>query len=82
MTTMIGPLRRAVQVAPERSAVRCGEVELTYAEMWERTRRLAGGLRELGLTPGDRVAVVGRQLPPLRRALPGRSRRRGLRWCR
>ena len=59
MTTMIGPLRRAVQVAPERSAVRCGDVELTYAEMWERTRRLAGGLRELGLEPGDRVAVVG-----------------------
>ncbi len=26
--------------------------------MWERTRRLAGGLRELGLEPGDRVAIV------------------------
>ncbi len=58
MTTIIGPLRRAVQVAPERTAVRCGEVELSYAEMWERTRRLAGALRELGLEQGDRVAVV------------------------
>ena len=58
MTTMIGPLRRAVQVAPERSAVRCGEVELTYGEMWDRTCRLAGGLQELGMRPGDRVAVV------------------------
>lgn len=58
MPTMIGPLRRAVQIAPERSAVRCGAVELTYGEMWDRARRLAGGLRELGLRPGDRVAVV------------------------
>ena len=58
MTTMTGPLRRAVQVAPERSAVRCGEVDLTYGELWDRTCRLAGGLQELGMRPGDRVAVV------------------------
>jgi long-chain acyl-CoA synthetase len=55
---MIWPLRRAVQVAPERPAVRFEDVELTYAEAWERCRRLAGGLRGLGLERGDRVAVV------------------------
>ena len=55
---MIWPLRRAVQVAPERPAVRFEDVELTYAEAWERCRRLAGALRGLGLERGDRVAVI------------------------
>jgi long-chain acyl-CoA synthetase len=59
MATVISPLRRAVQVAADRPAVSCGGVTMTYAEMWQRCRRLAGGLRKLGLTSGDRVAVVG-----------------------
>ena len=59
MTTVIGPLSRAMQVAPERPAVICGELRLTYAETWDRCRRLAGALRGLGLDRGDRVAVVG-----------------------
>jgi long-chain acyl-CoA synthetase len=58
MATMISPLRRAVQVAADRPAVACGDVRLTYAEMWERSRRLAGALRSLGLEDGDRVGVV------------------------
>ncbi len=60
MTTMIGPLRRAVQVAAEQTAVRCGEVAHTYAETWERAGRLAGALKGLGIAEGDRVAIVGR----------------------
>ena len=59
MTTMIGPLHRAVTVASERVAVRCGEVELSYDQVHERVRRLVGGLQALGLQQGDRVAVVG-----------------------
>jgi long-chain acyl-CoA synthetase len=59
MTTMLGPLRRARRIAAEATAVTCGEVELTYDDTWDRCRRLIGGLRELGLTEGDRVAVVG-----------------------
>ena len=59
MATMISPLRRAVQVGADRTAVVCGDVGLTYAQMWERSRRLAGAPRGLGLTEGDRVAVVG-----------------------
>jgi long-chain acyl-CoA synthetase len=58
MATMISPLRRATQVGAGRAAVRCGPLELTYAEMWERCRRLAGALRGLGLQEGDRVGVV------------------------
>ena len=55
---MIWPLRRAMQVAPGRPAVSFEGTELTYAQTWERCRRLAGGLRALGLDRGDRVAVV------------------------
>jgi long-chain acyl-CoA synthetase len=55
---MIWPLRRAVQVAPDRRAVAFEGESFTYAQMWERCRRLAGGLRALGLERGDRVAVV------------------------
>ena len=74
MTTMIGPLARAVQVAPKRVAVRCGETELTYAQTWDRCRRLAGALRDLGLNEGDRVAVVGancHRYLELYQAIPG-----------
>ena len=60
MTTMIGPLRHAVRIAPQRQAVSCGESQLTYRQTWERVRRLAGSLRRLGLDRGDRVAVAGR----------------------
>jgi long-chain acyl-CoA synthetase len=59
MTTVIGPLARAVQVAGRRVAVRCGDAEPTYEQTWERCRRLAGALRGLGVAEGDRVAVVG-----------------------
>src|SRR3954463_1267600 len=55
---MISPLRRATQVAPARPAVPGGGISLTYAEMWDRCRRLAGALRGMGLEAGDRVAVV------------------------
>ncbi|HEX3975700.1 MAG TPA: AMP-binding protein [Solirubrobacteraceae bacterium] len=74
MTTMIGPLRRAVQVAPDAVAARCGDIEITYGQMWERARRLVGALRELGVRDGDRVAVVGRNCHrylELYQAIPG-----------
>jgi long-chain acyl-CoA synthetase len=59
MTTMIGPLRRALRVAAEHTAVRCGDVSLSYGETWDRVTRLAGALRGLGVQDGDRVAIVG-----------------------
>ncbi len=59
MTTVISPLRRANMVAHDQIAVCCGNARLTYAETWERCRRLIGALRGLGLSEGDRVAIVG-----------------------
>src|SRR5262249_25138804 len=58
MTTMIGPLRRATQIAADQTAIACGDIELTYAQTWDRCRRLLRGLRALGMKPGDRIAIV------------------------
>ena len=74
MTTIIGPLRRAVTIAPQQVAVRCGQSQLTYGQTWERARRLAGALGGLGLGRGDRVAVAGRNCHrylELYQAVPG-----------
>lgn len=49
---------RAEAACPGAPAVVCGEVHLTYAELADRTRRLAGALAALGIKPGDRVAVL------------------------
>src|SRR3954470_358271 len=71
---MISPLRRAGQVGAGRVAATCGEVSLTYAETWERCRRLAGALRGLGVQRGDRVAVVAQnshRYLELYQAVPG-----------
>src|SRR5215471_17079605 len=35
-----------------------GALRLTYAETWSRCRRLAGVLTQLGVQPGDRVAIL------------------------
>jgi fatty-acyl-CoA synthase len=51
-------LARAAAAHGERTAVVDGGAERTYAELWERSRRLAGALRDLGVAPGDRVAVL------------------------
>jgi long-chain acyl-CoA synthetase len=44
--------------APDSAAVRLGEAELTYAELDERSARLATLLRERGMERGDRVGVM------------------------
>jgi fatty-acyl-CoA synthase len=52
-------LRRSAVVFASRVAVIDGQLRLTYAELWERSRRLAGALEAAGVEAGDRVAVVG-----------------------
>jgi long-chain acyl-CoA synthetase len=44
-------------------ALRHGDETLTYAELDERSSRLANGLRELGVAQGSRVAYLGRSAP-------------------
>ena len=51
-------LDRAADVFAERPAVVDGEVRLTYAQLGERSHRLAGALAGLGVQPWDRVAAL------------------------
>ncbi|GAA4395362.1 long-chain-fatty-acid--CoA ligase [Tsukamurella soli] len=54
------PLHRALQQYPDRAATIDGARQRTFREHVERVARLAGGLRSLGVQPGDRVAMMGR----------------------
>jgi crotonobetaine/carnitine-CoA ligase len=43
---------------PDRRAVMSVDGELTYGQVRDRAQRVAAGLRELGVRPGDRVATM------------------------
>ena len=51
-------LHRAVQLRPERIAVRFGGRQRTFREFADRVARLAGALQKLGMHGGDRVAML------------------------
>lgn len=51
------PLKHA-QLHSDRTALIDGSRRITFAQLEERTARLAGGLLSMGLRPGDRVAVL------------------------
>ncbi|PAY20094.1 hypothetical protein CKO51_07515 [Rhodopirellula sp. SM50] len=50
-------LTRSALKTPDQVAFRCGNHSLTYAELDDRSSRLATVLRDRGVRPGDRVAV-------------------------
>ncbi|MEV6794103.1 AMP-binding protein [Streptomyces sp. NPDC051320] len=52
-------IQRSCRTHAEATAIRLGDASLTYAQLWDRSARLANGLRALGLEPGDRVATLG-----------------------
>jgi long-chain acyl-CoA synthetase len=55
--SLIEMLRSTVSRYAERVAlVEVGGVTLTYSELWGRAAAVAGGLRDAGVRPGDRVA--------------------------
>ncbi|MGD0063229.1 MAG: non-ribosomal peptide synthetase [Streptosporangiaceae bacterium] len=49
--------RRAALAVPERTAVQAVDGQLSFAELEDRTARLAGALRARGIGRGDRVGV-------------------------
>ncbi len=63
--TPISFLQRAARIYPQRTAVIHGARRFTYAEMAERSRRLASALRGAGLGPGDVVAVLAPNIPEM-----------------
>jgi fatty-acyl-CoA synthase len=56
-------------MSPDRVALVHGDDTRTYAELHDRTRGLAAGLRALGVGPGDRVAYLGANDPALLESL-------------
>lgn len=57
-THLVANLARSAQRTPERCAILQDGIRTSYAELWQRTRRFAGYLRQHGLHCGDRVAVL------------------------
>ena len=56
--SLIEMLRRTVDQSPAHEAiVEIGGPSINYRELWDRSARVAGGLRALGIARGDRVAV-------------------------
>ncbi|MGI9112773.1 MAG: class I adenylate-forming enzyme family protein [Gaiellaceae bacterium] len=51
-------IRDRARTTPERVAIDSLGIETTYRELDERSERLAAGLLEAGLVPGDRVATL------------------------
>ena len=51
-------LRYAEQQFPDKTAIVCGAERFSYSQFAERAARLAGGLRHIGVKPGDRVAFL------------------------
>jgi acyl-CoA synthetase (AMP-forming)/AMP-acid ligase II len=46
------------ELAPERIAIVCEDHRLTYGEFVERASKLAAVMRDAGLAPGDKVAIM------------------------
>jgi long-chain acyl-CoA synthetase len=51
-------LKRSTELHPDRPAVRLDATVLTYRALDERSARVAGLLRDHGIGPGDRVAIM------------------------
>ncbi len=77
-TNLASLLGASAARAPDSPAVRLGEVELSYAELDERSARLATLLRARGLEVGDRVGVMLPNVPEFPIAYYGALRAGGV----
>jgi acyl-CoA synthetase (AMP-forming)/AMP-acid ligase II len=56
--SLVAMLRSSVEQSPNAEAiVEAGGPRITYRELWDRSAQIAGGLRNLGIERGDRVAI-------------------------
>jgi long-chain acyl-CoA synthetase len=56
--SLVAMLRESVVASPHAEALaQVGGERVSYRELWDRAARVAGGLREQGIAPGDRVAI-------------------------
>ncbi len=66
--TLAAVLAESANRHPDHDAVVMGEQRITYGALWEQTRRYASVLREAGVGPGDRVALLMPNVPDFPRA--------------
>ena len=64
-------LQRSAFIFRSRTAVVYGDRSYTYTELNERVHRLASSLREIGVSKGDRVAVLLPNIPQMLEAHHG-----------
>jgi long-chain acyl-CoA synthetase len=56
--SLVAMLRESVMASPHAEALaQVGGDRVSYRELWDRAARVAGGLRDDGIKPGDRVAI-------------------------
>ncbi len=55
--TIHGLIGAQARATPDRIAVRCGERQLTYRELWDDAGRVAQRLRAMGVKPGVMVGI-------------------------
>jgi fatty-acyl-CoA synthase len=63
--TPLSYLERSAAVFPDRVAIIHGELRTTYADFYTRARRLASALRRAGVAPGQTVATLLLNTPPM-----------------
>jgi fatty-acyl-CoA synthase len=63
--TPLGFLARSAAVFPERVAIIHGPERVTYAAFYARAKRLASAVRAAGITPGQTVAALLLNTPPM-----------------
>jgi len=63
--TPLSFLPRTAEVHPDRLAVIHGATRRTWAEIYRRCRRFASALAQRGIGPGDTVAVMAPNTPPM-----------------
>jgi fatty-acyl-CoA synthase len=63
--TPLSFLQRTAEVYPERLAIVHGRLQRNWAEVYERSRRLASALTQHGIGKGDTVAVILPNTPPM-----------------
>jgi len=64
-------LGRAAEESPQRVACRHLQASWTYAELWRRSQAAATRFTELGVRPGDRVALLLPNMPEYLAAMNG-----------
>ncbi|HEV7998833.1 MAG TPA: AMP-binding protein [Planctomycetaceae bacterium] len=57
-SSLVTMLRASVEKVPKSEAIiEAGGPRISYGELWDRSARIAGGLRQKGIERGDRVAI-------------------------